>query len=216
LELVGTKHTWDTFITDGHGKQMQFNKNTFLFHQGEIGEGFYYLAKGEVKISLLSDEGTERDIDYVMPGELIGEQSFNKAPYFTTAFITMPSTLYFFSIKDFNQLCSAIPDAANLFMESLTLKVRLLAEATAILNAPAEYRLAHFLYKLYKRKNMSTIYISQVSLARSVGTSRITVYKILNQWKVEGLIEHSKGCIHLLDINKLKVFLHDANHYLSR
>jgi hypothetical protein len=33
------------------------------------------------------------------------------------------------------------------------LKVWLLAEATAILNAPAEYRLAYFLYKLYKRKD---------------------------------------------------------------
>ncbi|KRF67240.1 hypothetical protein ASG99_16575 [Bacillus sp. Soil768D1] len=214
--MINQQYIWNNFIASGYGQKIKVKKNTILFRQGEIGQGFYFLEKGEVKISLLSKQGIERDIDYVMPGDLLGEHGFNHNPYFTTALITTPSTLYFFSKKDFNQLCLDIPEAANILMDSLILKVRLLAEATAILNAPADYRLAHFLYKLHLRENELKIKLSQVSLARFIGTSRVTVYKIINQWKAEEIIDYEKGYIHFLDITKLKNFLDSAFHNSSR
>ncbi|GKV65257.1 MULTISPECIES: Crp/Fnr family transcriptional regulator [unclassified Sporosarcina] len=205
--MFNQKHSWENFILEGYGLKRKFEKNTTLFHQGEIGEGFYYLSKGEVKISLLSSQGNERDIDYVIPGRLLGEQGFYKNPYFTTAVTTAPSTLYFFSKDEFNQLCLDLPEAASIFMDSLIMKVRLLAEATTILNAPAEYRLAHFLYKLHRQKGETKIKISQITLARFIGTSRITVYKVINEWKEKRMIEHRQGYIFILDINKLMLYL---------
>ena len=207
--MCNQKHTWNSFIAEGYGRKKEFDKDTVLYRQGEIGQGFYYLSKGEVKINLLSPQGDERDIDYVMPGQLLGEQGFHNAPYFTTAVTTAPCKLHFFSEKDFNQLCLDIPEAASIFMDSLISKVRLLAEATAILNAPAEYRLAHFLYKQYIWKNETKIKISQISLARFIGTSRVTVHKIMSQWKLEGMIDLNKGYIYILDINKLENYLND-------
>ncbi|WP_342535891.1 Crp/Fnr family transcriptional regulator [Sporosarcina sp. FSL K6-3508] len=210
------QYTWDNIISCEYGQKINAKKNTILFRQGEIGQGFYFLKKGEVKISLLSNQGIERDIDYVMPGNLLGEHGFNHHPYFTTASISAPSTLYFFSKKDFDQLCLDIPEASNLFMQSLILKVRLLAETTAILNAPADYRLAHFLYKLHLRDYELRIKLSQVSLARYIGTSRVTVYKIINQWKAEEMIDYDQGYIHFLDITKLKYFLDNALYSSSK
>lgn len=142
-----------------------------------------------------------------MPGRLLGEQGFNYNTYFTTARLTTPSILYFFSEEDFNQLCVEAPEAIHLFTDSLLLKVRFLAEATAILNAPAEYRLAHFLYKQYESKNQRHILLSQTSLARFIGTSRVTVHKIINQWKRAGVLDYRNGTIHLMDIDKLKNYL---------
>ncbi|MEV9639799.1 Crp/Fnr family transcriptional regulator [Mammaliicoccus sciuri] len=210
------QYTWKNIINSGYGKRIDVNKNTVLFRQGEIGQGFYYLEKGEVRISLLSNQGSERDIDYVMPGDLLGEQGFNHNPYFTTASSTIPSTLYFFSKKDFDLLCVDIPEAANMLMNSLIVKVRLLAETTSILNAPADYRLAHLLYKLHLRENDFKVKLSQVSLARFIGTSRVTVYKIINQWKAEEMIDYDQGYIHFLDITKLKYFLDNALYSSSK
>jgi len=207
--MSNDKSSWGKLISGGYGQKKKFDKNSVLFRQGEIGQGFYYLVEGEVKISLLSAQGSERDIDYVMPGKLLGEQGFYNNPYFTTAVVTVPSVLHFFSKEDFNQLCLDTPEAASIFMDSLILKVRLLAEATAILNAPAEYRLAHFLYKQYKWKNKLKIKISQTSLASFIGTSRVTVHKIMSQWKSEGMIEFNKGTIFFLDINKLETYLNN-------
>ncbi|WP_194841487.1 Crp/Fnr family transcriptional regulator [Sporosarcina obsidiansis] len=208
--MLEKKDIWEHFISTGYGQSKNYKKNTILFRQGDIGQGFYYLSEGEVKISLLSPQGNERDIDYVIPGFLLGEQGIYNNSYFTSASITMPSTLHFFSKEDFTNICLEIPEAASIFTNSLITKVRLLAEATTILNAPAEYRLAHFIYRLYKRSNETTLKISQVSLARFIGTSRITVYKIMNQWKCEKMIDYDKGTIYLLDITKFLNYLNQA------
>lgn len=206
--MIDNQLGWNTFITYGYGNRRICNKNTYLFRQGEVGTGFYYLTEGEVKISLLTDQGIERDIDYVMPGELIGEQALQNEPYLTSAMTTTPSILYFFSNKFFNTLCFENPGVANILVNSLIQKVRLLAESTSFLNAPADYRLAHFLYKLYIKKNETTIFkINQTSLARFIGTSRITVYKIMKQWEKDEFIKLHKGYIYLLDLNRLERFL---------
>lgn len=191
----------------GYGQKIVYKKNKVLFNQGEAGKGFYYLLEGEVKISVVSNEGNERDIDYVTPGELIGEQGFKNDPYSTTAKTTTSSVLYFFSNQTFNQMCTDIPEAASLFTDSLIMKVRLLAESIALLNAPAEYRLAHFLNKMYIKKKRNNIKISQTSLAHFIGTSRITVYKIIKQLEQQGLLQLHKGDIVLLDLKKLEYFL---------
>ena len=90
------------------------------------------------------------------------------------------------------------------------MKVRLLAESISILTAPAEYRLAHFLYTLYIKKEDPKIKISRTSFGHFIGTSRITVYKIIRQFEQDGILEINKGYIHLLDINKLKSFLNPS------
>ena len=205
---------WDTFIAMGYGEKKIYKKNAVLFHPGEIGRGFYYLLTGEVKISVISNEGHERDIDYVSPGELIGVQGMQNDSYTYTAKATASSTVYFFSNLRFNQLCAKFPEATNVLTNSLIMKVRLLAESINILTAPAEYRLAHFLYGLYLKKEDPKIKISRTSLGHFIGTSRITVYKILKQLEQYGLIEVNKGHIHLIDINKLKAFL-DSSLQLS-
>ncbi|WHY85788.1 Crp/Fnr family transcriptional regulator [Neobacillus novalis] len=199
--------SWDSFIAMGYGEKKVYKKNEILFHPGEIGKGFYYLLAGEVKISVISREGHERDIDYVTPGELIGVQGIQNEPYTYTAKATISSTVYFFSNLMFNQLCAKLPEAASVRTNSLIMKVRLLAESINILTAPAEYRLAHFLYGLYLKKEDPKIKISRTSLGHFIGTSRITVYKIIRQLEQDGLIEINKGYIYLLDIYKLKTFL---------
>jgi CRP-like cAMP-binding protein len=208
--------SWNSYLASGYGEKKVFKKNTVLFHQGETGKGFYFLTDGEVKISVISNEGHERTIDYVRPGELLGEQGFINDPYATTAKTTTTSTLYYFSNQTFNLLCSEIPEASIVFTNSLIMKVRLLAESIILLNAPAEHRLAHFLYKIYKKTGEHNLKMSQIALGHFIGTSRITVYKILKQLEQKGLIELKNGDIQLLNIqeleNLLNFFFHSTAH----
>ncbi|HHW37301.1 MAG TPA: Crp/Fnr family transcriptional regulator [Bacillales bacterium] len=208
-------HRWNSYVLKGYGEKKVFNKNKVLFHQGETGKGFYYLTEGEVKISVISNEGHERTIDYVRQGELLGEQGFMNAPYATTAKTTTTSTLYFFSDQTFNSLCSEIPEASIVFTNSLIMKVRLLAESIVIINAPAEYRLAHFLYKLYRKTGEHNLKISQIALGHFIGTSRITIYKILKQLEQKGLIELKNRDIQLLNIEELESMLNLFFHSSS-
>lgn len=196
---------WEPFIS--YGKKRQVKKNAILYRQGEIGSGFYYLDQGEVKIKLLSDKGDERIIDYISPGELLGEQGIKGEAYFTTASVTKTSTLFYFSNEAFQQICKDHPTAANIIMNSIIRKVRLLAKTVSLQNSSMEHQMAHFLYKLYKKHRKTDLTIDQTSLAHYIGTSRVTVYKILQQWKTREIITITNRKIHLIDVEKLQSIL---------
>lgn len=62
--------------------------------------------------------------------------------------------------------------------------------------------MAHFLLKLVSENGNFSI--DQTSFARYIGTSRITVNKILNKWKNQQWIQISNRTIDILEIDRLK------------
>ncbi|MEK1831156.1 cyclic nucleotide-binding domain-containing protein [Priestia megaterium] len=52
---------------------IKLEENTTIYYQGEVGKGFYYLDKGSVKITLLTEKGAERTVNYVPEGMLLGK-----------------------------------------------------------------------------------------------------------------------------------------------
>lgn len=196
---------WKPYLS--FGQKYILKKNEVIYRQGEIGDGFYYLEQGEIKIDLLSEQGGQRILDYVFPGELFGEQGINMEPYFSTATVTVPSYIFYFSNHAFEQIRSEHPEAGEIIINSVVSKIRLLAETVSYINSPMEQQLAHFLHKLHTKYGSNVISIDQTSLARYIGTSRITVYKILQQWKKDGILTISNNKLHLMDLDKIKRIL---------
>ncbi|WP_413300791.1 helix-turn-helix domain-containing protein [Bacillus sp. 1P10SD] len=73
--------------------------------------------------------------------------------------------------------------------------------------------MAHYLLKLINENG--NFFIDQTSFARYIGTSRITVNKILNKWKNQKLIRLSNRTIDLLDINRLKSIRDSGSNQIS-
>jgi CRP-like cAMP-binding protein len=196
-----------------YGQKLELKKNTVVYRQGERGRGFYYLDKGGLKIVLLSDNGHERTIDYVPTGGLAGEHGAYKGPYLTTAITTCPSVLYYFSDEALSRVCRDHPHAAVIFTNSQIYKVRLLAEIIAFQDSPIEQQMAHYLLKLTSIHKNENVPIDQTSFARYIDTSRITVNKILQKWRQQGLIElSSRGAIRVIDPDKMKEIIHQPDH----
>jgi len=181
---------------------IKLEENTTIYYQGEVGKGFYYLDKGSVKITLLTEKGAERTVNYVPEGMLLGENGINKEPYLTTAVTTAPSVLYYFNNETTLKIYEKEPKAVILFTNSLLYKFRLLAEIITFLNLPVEQQMAHYLLKLVKENEEFPF--NQTSFARYVGTSRITVNKIIQKWSKEKWIELSNQNIDIKNISKLK------------
>lgn len=181
---------------------IKLEENTTIYYQGEVGKGFYYLDKGSVKITLLTEKGAERTVNYVPEGMLLGENGINKEPYLTTAVTTTPSVLYYFTNEVMLKIYEKEPKAVIHFTNSLLYKFRLLAEIITFLNLPVEQQMAHYLLKLVKENEEFPF--NQTSFARYVGTSRITVNKIIQKWSKEKLIELSNQNIYIKNISKLK------------
>ncbi|MGD6901559.1 Crp/Fnr family transcriptional regulator [Bacillus infantis] len=194
------RYLWEPFLS--YGQSFEVEKNKVVYHQGEAGKGIYYLKKGEIKIMLLSDYGDERIINIVPPGMLFGEHGIHGEPYLTSSTTTSASTVYFFS----NDVLAAIfkdhSDAAGIYTDSLIYKFRTLAEIIAHLDSQVEQQMAFYLLKLVRENGSASM--NQTAFAKYIGTSRITVNKIIQKWKQNDYVELNKREIVIIDFDKIR------------
>ncbi|SFE89537.1 Crp/Fnr family transcriptional regulator [Alteribacillus iranensis] len=190
-----------------YGQRLTIPKKEIIYHQGEEGKGFYFLEEGEVKISIIRDDGYERIIDYVTPEQLIGEQGISNDSYVTTAETITDSVLYYFTKNKFHQLCKEVPEAAEAFSISFITKIRLLVDAQSLLDAPVDVQLAHYLLLLCQKHNSFWIEINKTAMSRYLGKSRVTIWKILKQWEKKDIIRLQDHFVHLKDVAALRDFL---------
>ncbi|MFD1706247.1 Crp/Fnr family transcriptional regulator [Siminovitchia sediminis] len=199
------RYKWEPFVKYGH-KRLRCKGDT-IYSQGEKGEGFYYLSEGVICIRLFSEGGKERIIDYMLEGSIFGEQGVSNEPYTVTAIADTDVVIYYFPTESLKEICSRHPEAKEIFISSQISKLRMLTETYAILNKPFEQQMAHFLIQLCKKHNSQSLPISQIALAQYIGTTRITVYKIIQKWTKKNLVLQSKQKIEVIDIPGMKALL---------
>lgn len=194
------RYLWEPYLP--YGQLFEFEKNKVVYLQGEAGRGIYYLKKGEIKVTLLSDKGDERIINMVPPGMLFGEHGVHGEPYLTSGTTTCSSTVYYFSDDVIATICKNHPEAAGIYTDSLIYKFRTLAEIIAHLDSPVEQQMAFYLLKLVQENGNASM--NQTAFSKYIGTSRITVNKIIQKWKQNGYIELKKREIIIIDFQKIR------------
>lgn len=201
------RYQWEPYLP--YGQMFEVEKNKVVYHQGEAGRGIYYLKKGEIKITLLSDKGNERIINIVPPGMLFGEHGVHGEPYLTSGTTTCPATIYYFSDDAIAKVCKDQPDAAGIYTDSLIYKFRTLAEIIAHLDSPVEQQMAFYLLKLVQENGNASM--NQTAFSKYIGTSRITVNKIIQKWKQKGYIELDKREIIITNFDKITAIASNPN-----
>ena len=62
----------------GAGKTiLEFHKNQHVFEQGDVADTVFYLQKGKVKLTVLSEHGKEAVVAILEPGQFFGEGCMN-------------------------------------------------------------------------------------------------------------------------------------------
>jgi CRP-like cAMP-binding protein len=62
----------------GTGKQvLEFHKNQHVFEQGDVADTVFYIQKGSVKVTVMSEQGKEAVVGIVGPGQFFGEGCMN-------------------------------------------------------------------------------------------------------------------------------------------
>src|SRR5712664_4728487 len=65
----------------GAGKQvLEFHKNQHVFEQGDVAGTVFYIQKGRVKLTVLSEQGKEAVVGILQPGQFFGEGCLNGHP----------------------------------------------------------------------------------------------------------------------------------------
>ncbi len=179
-----------------------------IFSEGDPADGFYMVARGQVKIYKLSPGGKEQILHLFGPGEPFGEVPvFSGGVFPATAEAVKKSILLFFPRKDFINLVTRNPYLALNMLAILSRRLRhftVQVENLSLKEVPA--RLAGYFLLLAGEQNntdMITLHISKGQLASFLGTIPETLSRMLKKMSEQGLIAVEGRKIHIRDYDGL-------------
>jgi CRP/FNR family cyclic AMP-dependent transcriptional regulator len=200
----------------GEGKSiLQFQKGQDIFVQGDRADTVFYIQKGRVKLTVLSDHGKEAVVGILGPGQFFGEGCMNghKLRISTT---TAMENCVITSITRAAMIAAIHkePLFSEMFMAYLlTRNSRIEEDLIDQLFNSSERRLARMLLLLANfgkegRSQPISLSISQATLAEMIGTTRSRVSYFMNKFRKLGLIDYN-GHIEVHN-SLLNAVLHDT------
>lgn len=194
---------------------VELKKNQVLFSQGDPADAVFYIQKGNVKLTVVSERGKEATVALLDAGNFVGEPCVAAAQRvrMATATALIRSTLLRIDRKEMIRVLHEEHAFADLFVAFLLARnVRIQADLVDQLFNSSEKRLARVLLLLAhfgkESKPQNVIpKISQEVLAEMIGTTRSRVNFFMNRFRKLGFIEYNGG----LEVHSslLNVILHD-------
>jgi CRP/FNR family cyclic AMP-dependent transcriptional regulator len=183
----------------GAGKQvLEFHKNQHVFEQGDVADAVFYIQKGSVKLTVLSEQGKEAVVGILEPGQFFGEGCLNGHPLRIATTAAMEKCVITSITKEaMIATLRSEPKFSELFMAYLlTRNSRVEEDLIDQLFNSSEKRLARLLLLLAHFGTEGTpqpilLDISQETLAEMIGTTRSRVSFFMNKFRKLGLISYN-------------------------
>lgn len=174
-----------------------FNKGQLIILVAETGDSLFIISKGQVKVSLLHEDGREFILSLLGEGEFFGELALlDDRPRSANVVATEDTELIILKRADFQELVNRVPAIAVTLLEELAGRLRRTDEQVgglALLNVYS--RVAKTILRLASDDGVETtdgVLIKRrpthQQLANMAGTTRETVTRALKQLEDEGYI----------------------------
>ncbi len=200
----------------GVGRSLvDLKKNQVLFSQGDAADAVFYIQKGSVKLTVVSQRGKEATVALLNAGSFVGESCVAAAERIrmVTATGLTRCTLMRIERQEMVRVLHEEHAFADVFVSFLLARnVRIQEDLVDQLFNSSEKRLARILLLLAqfgKEGKPETVVpkISQEVLAEMIGTTRSRVNFFMNRFRKLGFIKYNGG----LEVHSslLNVILHD-------
>ena len=196
----------------------ELKEKSGIFQQGEEADRFYYLLSGQVKLYRLSEEGDEKIIEIINPGQSFAEAvTFMKRRHYPVNAETLKnSELISFDMSTFLDIMQESNETClNLLGVMCTRMHKWIDEIDSLTLHNATYRLIAY---LLDKVPPGVVEAPQVHLStpKNVIASRLSIKpetfsRILSRLNQKKLIESSGQDIILHDIEGLRDLLHEAH-----
>jgi CRP/FNR family transcriptional regulator, cyclic AMP receptor protein len=207
------------FLTKvGNGRSIsEYRKSEVVFTQGGSAEAIFYIQKGKVKLTVVSDNGKEAVIAILGIGNFLGEGCLAGRPlYLGTATAMSECSILRLEKSSMIRLLHEQPAFSELFVSYLLSRnIRIEEDLVDQLFNSSEKRLARVLLLLANfgkegKPEPVIAKISQETLAEMIGTTRSRVSFFMNKFRKLGFIEYNGG-LHGLHVHSslLNIVLHD-------
>ena len=199
----------------GDGRSIaKYRKNEIVFSQGDPADAVFYVQKGKVKITVVSQQGKEAVVAILGADDFFGEGCLAGQPRrMATVKAMVESAIMRLEKAAIVSLIHEEPTFSEMFIAHLLARtIRVEEDLVDQLFNSSEKRLARLLLLLANfgkegRPEPVIPKISQETLAEMVGTTRARVSFFMNKFRKLGFIEYNGGI--QVHSSLLNVVLHD-------
>jgi CRP-like cAMP-binding protein len=195
----------------------KYRQGETVFSQGSPADAVFYIQKGKVKVTVLSEQGKEAVVAVLGPDEFCGEGCLTGQPLrLATATAMTECEVMRLEKATMFQVLHEEPTFSEMFVSHLLARnLRVEADLVDQLFNSSEKRLARALLLLANfgkdgRPEPIIAKISQETLAEMIGTTRSRVSYFMNKFRKLGLINYN-GQIEIHS-SLLNVVLHEEPH----
>jgi CRP/FNR family transcriptional regulator, cyclic AMP receptor protein len=209
------------FLTKvGNGRKVaEYVKKDVVFAQSDPANAIFYIQKGKVKLTVVSDNGKEAVIAILSVGDFLGEGCLaGRTLYLGTATAISECSIVRLEKSSMIRLLHEEPTFSELFVAYLLSRnIRIEEDLVDQLFNSSEKRLARVLLLLANfgkegKPEPVIAKISQETLAEMIGTTRSRVSFFMNKFRKLGFIEYNSGLhnggLHVHS-SLLNIVLHD-------
>ena len=191
----------------------QYEKDDYLFWEGEPAEWLVFVTEGQVKMIKHSESGRETILATFGPGQIVGEVGVLVGEiYPATAQALEPTSTLNLRRDDYAELVRRYPDLAWALIQELGYRLQGAHETIRSLAVEkVERRVARVVLRMAntagERLDDGTVRISvplsRQDIADMAGTVIETAIRALSKFQKQGLIETRDGHIVLLEAHRL-------------
>ena len=205
-----------TFLAKvGEGRSIaRYRKGAIVFAQGDPADAVFYIQKGKVKVTVVSEQGKEAVVAIIGANEFFGEACLaGQNRRIATTVAMMDSVLVRLDKAAIIDVIHDEPAFSELFIAHLLGRtIRVEADLVDQLFNSSEKRLARLLLLLANFGKEGApepvlAKISQETLAEMIGTTRSRVSFFMNKFRKLGLIDYNGHIV--VHSSLLNVVLHD-------
>ncbi len=205
------------------GYLQKYKAGESIYMQGENADRLYFIKEGRVRAYYITGSGKELTLEIIEKGRIIGESSFLSqctCPV-SVAAVNQVELL----VCDLNRLYSCMeesPELMKILLQLLSHTCNHLVEQLRRITLYDRYqKIASFLLgetenpDLDRGVTKDSIPYTQEDLAMILGLNRVTVNRVLNEWKKDGILTASYGKIQILNREALQGLFYSGKPQFS-
>jgi len=192
-------------------------KGSLIITQGAEGETLFLIRSGQVKVSVVAEDGREVILSVLGAGSFFGEMALiDDEPRSAHVFAMQESVLLALRREDFRAQLARSPELGIALLRELSRRIRRADDTIAsLMLLDVNGRVAHLLLEMAKEEGgESGVTIARrlthASIGQMVGASRETVSRTMRNLVLRNVIAVTRKGITLLDLPALRLAAQQA------
>lgn len=187
------------------GRRIRVGAGEFVFCESDVANDVYLVIKGRVQVYLGTEDGRQTTLEVLKSGRIFGDASFLEHSVRRANIVAVVDTeLISCRMDDLIPVLSENAGLMIIMMQHLTSTCNYLTHTIRrLVSLTGEQKVADLLLSETDEKTSSISY-THGDVAECLAMHRVTVSRIMEKLKNEGVVDYSRGMIRVLDRKRLE------------